>query len=67
MLDLRDLGGAYIGGMNLIALDREGKHIGMSSRSGGRYIYQTEDMDAFQESEREVVTIPMRWAGEARK
>ena len=67
MIDLRDLGGDYIGGMNLIALDRDSNHIGMSSRPGGGYIYQTEDMDIFQECEREVVTIPMRWAGEARE
>ena len=52
--------------MNLIALDREGKHIGMSSRAGGSYIYQTEDMDTYQECEREVVEIPARWGGEAR-
>jgi beta-aspartyl-peptidase (threonine type) len=66
MTDLRDLGGDFIGGMNLIALDRDRKHIGMSSRPGSAYIYQTEDMDAYQECEREVVTIPARWAGESR-
>ena len=66
MMDLRDLGGGFIGGMNLIALDRNGEHLGMSSRPGGGYIYQTEDMDTFQECEREVVTIPARWAGVAR-
>ena len=67
MTDLRDLGGDYIGGMNLIALDRAGNHIGMASRAGGTYIYQTDDMDACQECEREVVEIPGRWGGETRR
>ena len=67
MNDLRDLGGNFIGGMNLIALDAEGGHIGLSSRAGGGYIYQTDKMDAFQECEREVVEIPERWGGVARE
>ena len=67
MADLRDLGGDYIGGMNLIALDISGEHRGMSSRPGGTYIYQTEDMASYQEREREVVAIPARWAGVARE
>ncbi len=67
MLDLRDLGGDYIGGMNLIALDRAGHHIGMASRAGGSYIFQRADMDACQVCEREVVPIAERWGGEARK
>ncbi len=66
MMDLRDLGGDFIGGMNLIAIDRDSEHVGMSSRSGSNYIYQREDMDSYQEREREVVTIPARWAGMAR-
>ena len=66
MNDLRDLGGDYIGGMNLIALNRNGEHIGMSSRAGESYIYQTEAMDAYQERARQVVEIPARWGGEAR-
>ena len=67
MTDLRDLAGDYIGGMNLIALDRAGNHIGMASRAGGSYIYQTGDMHAYAECEREVVEIPLRWGGEARE
>ena len=67
MEDLRDLAGDYIGGMNLIALDNDGNHIGLSSRPGGSYIIQTGDMDSFREREREVVTIPARWGGEARE
>lgn len=67
MIDLRDLGGDFIGGMNLIALDRNGEHVGMSSRPGAGYICQTADMDSYQECEREVVKIPERWAGVARE
>ena len=58
MTDLRDLGGDFIGGMNLIALDRSGEHVGMSSRAGAGYIYQTADMNSYEECEREVVRIP---------
>ena len=42
-------------------------HIGLSSRAGGSYIYQTEDMDSYQEREREVVdnTNALGWRGVA--
>jgi len=66
MMDLRGLGGEFIGGMNLIALDRNGEHVGISSRAGAGYIYQTADMNSYEECEREVVRIPGRWAGAAR-
>ena len=33
MEDLRDLGGDYIGGMNLVALDKDGNHTAMTSMS----------------------------------
>ena len=63
MQDLRDLGGDYIGGMNLIALDREGKHAGMSTRPGATYLMQRADMERHVELERQVVEIAGRWAG----
>ena len=66
MLDLRDLGGDYIGRMNLIALDKDGNHIGMTTQAGRAYIYQHADMARHQEVEREVIAIPERWAGVAR-
>lgn len=66
MSDLRDLGGDYIGGMNLIALDRDGKHIGLSSDPDRTYIYQHADMAEHQVVAREVVKIPSRWAGAPR-
>ena len=61
MEDLRDLGGDYIGDMNLIALDRQGEHIGMTTREGGAYIYQTADMNQHQSAERKLVELPRRW------
>ena len=67
MADLRDLGGEYIGGMNLIALHKDGGHIGIASEPGKTYIFQDGDMDAHQEVEREVVAIPYRWAGARRE
>ncbi len=66
MSDLRDLGGDYIGGMNLIALDRDGDHIGLSSEAGRTYIFQHAEMNRHEEVEREVVEIPSRWAGAPR-
>ncbi len=66
MADLRALGGDYIGGMNLIALDRAGNHLGLSSRADATYIYQQADMDEHQEQKREFVEIPARWAGKPR-
>ena len=66
MADLRDLGGDYIGGMNLIALDKDGGHIGLASEPGKTYLFQEADMDAHVELAREVVAIPGRWAGERR-
>ena len=67
MVDLRDLGGDFIGGMNLIALDAGGGHVGLSSRAGGTYIFQSADMDRYQSCERVVVEIPARWGGKARE
>ncbi len=66
MCDLRDLGGDYIGGMNLIALDATGAHIGMSTRTGNNYIAQHVDMDRYQTFSRQVIDVPARWAGQAR-
>ena len=66
MEDLRDLGGDYIGGMNLIALDKHGEHVGMTSMEGRTYIYQSGDMDAYNEVPRTTVEIKGRWAGSKR-
>lgn len=61
MEDLRDLGGDYIGRMNLIAMDKNGEHVGMSSSAGREYVYQTADMDAHKFLPRTVIDIPNRW------
>ncbi len=66
MRDLRDLRGDYIGHMSLIALDKHGEHIGLSSDAGRKYIYQTGDMPQHAERQRELVELPRRWGGEAR-
>jgi isoaspartyl peptidase/L-asparaginase-like protein (Ntn-hydrolase superfamily) len=62
MQDLCDLGGDYIGGMNLVALDKNGEHVGMTSIEGRTYIYQTSDMESYEEVPRTYVEIPRRWA-----
>ena len=62
MEDLRDLGGDYIGVMNLVATDKDGNHVGMTSMDGRKYIYQHADMDNHEELLRTVIDIPGRWA-----
>jgi len=66
MEDLRDLGGDYIGRMNLIAIDKNGEHVGMTSPSGRTYIYQTDAMNTHEVVQRTAVHIPERWAGQTR-
>ncbi len=61
MQDLNDLQGRFISGMNLVALDQAGNHTGFTSQKGKTYIYQTDDMDTFVETEREFVAIKHRW------
>ena len=61
MEDLRDLGGDYIGSMSLIALDRNGEHIGMTTTADAAYIWQTADMNQHQSAERKLVELPRRW------
>ena len=62
MEDLLDLGGDYIGGMNLVALDKDGNHAAMTSMTNRTYIFQTADMDQYEEKDRTFVEIPGRWA-----
>lgn len=71
MTDLRDLGGAYISRMNLIAIDRDGHHCGYTSMATihyenystrpGTYIFQSPGMTALEEVERTFIDIPGRW------
>ena len=66
MEDLRDLGGDYIGRMNLISLDKNGNHSGMTTHAGATYLYQNADMATHEELERQLVEIPGRWASAPR-
>ena len=61
MRDLRDLGGDYIGHMSLVALDKDGAHIGLSSDAGRTYLYQTADMPQHAAAKRRLVELPRRW------
>ena len=61
MSDLNDLGGRYLSGMNFIALDCDGNHVGFSSREDATYLYFTGAMDAPEEVSRECVSINQRW------
>jgi beta-aspartyl-peptidase (threonine type) len=46
MADLSDLGGRYRSRMNLLALDAEGHHVGLSTDEGRTYAYMTAEMQA---------------------
>ncbi len=58
MADLNDLGGRYLSGMNFIAVDRAGNHVGFSSRTDATYLYFTDAMDAPAEAPR--LCVPLR-------
>lgn len=61
MEDLNSLGGPYLGGMNLLVVDRDGNHAGYSSSEGKSYIYITDSMEAEQEQLRHCVPVEQRW------
>lgn len=65
MEDLRDLGGGYIGVMNLIAMDKNGRHIGLTSNPKAvystTYIAQSDGDDDVQSIPRQFVKIPAKW------
>jgi beta-aspartyl-peptidase (threonine type) len=61
MRDLNDLGGRYLSGMNFIALDRDGHHVGFSSREDATYLYFTETMASPEEVTRRCVPLHERW------
>ncbi|MGB0386906.1 MAG: N(4)-(beta-N-acetylglucosaminyl)-L-asparaginase [Ardenticatenaceae bacterium] len=43
--DLYDLEDEYASGMNVIALDAHGRHVGFSNRQGSSYLFQRTDMN----------------------
>ncbi len=61
MEELNDLGGRYLSRMNLIALDRHGRHAGFSSVEGRSYIYISDGMEEFVERPRICVPLETRW------
>ena len=61
MQDLRDLGGDFIAGMNLIAMDKDGNHTAYTSHQGKTYVWQSAEMTTYSESPRTYVEIPARW------
>jgi beta-aspartyl-peptidase (threonine type) len=61
MEDLDGLGGRYLSRMNLIAVDRSGRHVGLSNAEDKTYIYLTDDMDEPAEAPRTCVRMEGHW------
>jgi beta-aspartyl-peptidase (threonine type) len=61
MADLNDLGGCYLSDMNLIAIDREGRHAGFSSVPDKPYIYMSGNMSEPETVARRYVPLQKRW------
>ena len=61
MTDLNTLGGRYLSGMSLIAVDADGNHTGLSSYEDRTYLYLDESMHDPQERVRTHVSIEQRW------
>jgi beta-aspartyl-peptidase (threonine type) len=57
MTDLRSLDDPYASEMNIVALDRTGRHSGASTTLGKTYIYMSTDMPHFEEAER--IHVPL--------
>ena len=55
MEDLHDLAAPYQGGMNIVALDKDGRHAAFSNRQDRTYIYMTEEMEEPEELPRVLV------------
>lgn len=56
MEDLHALAAPYLGSMNIVALDKDGRHAAFSNRQDRTYVYMTGEMDEPEELPR-VVTI----------
>lgn len=61
MRDLNDLGGRYLSRVSVIAVDREGRHVGYSNQEGRTYIYLTDNMDEPAEVPAEYVPTRQCW------
>lgn len=65
MKDLDDLGGRYLGGMNFLVLDREGRHAGFTNSDGDSYLAMTPEMEQPKRFERIRIPTKTRWGSEA--
>jgi beta-aspartyl-peptidase (threonine type) len=63
MVDLQSLDDPYAAGMNVIALDRDGRPGAATNRAGATFIYQTGEMDAYTEQPRMLVPDPRGVSG----
>lgn len=61
MLDLNDLGGDYLDGMNIVSLDKNGTPGGFTNSDGTTFIYLRDDMDEPLEAKRIFVETKKRW------
>lgn len=61
MQDLNDLGGRYLSGMNLIAVDTKGNHVAFSNRADATYLYFNSSMEAPTLLPRIQVPLKQRW------
>jgi hypothetical protein len=52
MADLNALADRYASEINILAIDRDGNHAGISSSVAKTYIFMREDMTTFEERER---------------
>ncbi|MFQ5812538.1 MAG: N(4)-(beta-N-acetylglucosaminyl)-L-asparaginase [Anaerolineae bacterium] len=55
MEDLHALAAPYLGEMNIVALDKDGRHAAFSNREDRTYVYVTEEMDEPEELPRVLV------------
>ena len=65
MEDLRDLGGPYLSGMNIIAMDRDGSHAAFSSAPDQSYVWMTGADADYTTAPRARIELPERWDDEA--
>lgn len=63
MVDLQSLVDPYAGGMNIIALDRDGRPGAATNRAGATFIYQTGDMETYTQQPRMVIPDPRGTSG----
>ncbi len=63
MVDLQALDDPYAAGMNVVALDREGRPCAATNRPGATYIYQTGNMQEYTEQPRMLIPDPRGASG----